>query len=106
MATEMDILTGYLAEARSALARQDWRRGPGARVGARGASSSTAWRRGHGREAVRLIERVYDRLARTDPAAAAMKAVDLTVVWRTRGHPAIAPDRAGKEGLLLLGTSV
>jgi hypothetical protein len=116
MATETDILTGYLAEARSALARQDWRECYAAYVRADGvgpmtvddldAYSSTAWRLGHGREAVRLTERVYDRLARTDPAAAAMKAVDLTVVWRTRGHHAIAADWAAKAGLLLIGTSV
>jgi hypothetical protein len=70
------------------------------------AYSSTAWRLGHGREAVRLTERLYDRLARTDPAAAAMTAVDLTVVWRTRGHHGIAAEWAAKAGLLLTGTAV
>ena len=51
---EMDIMTGYLAEARSALARQDWRECYAAYVRADGvgpmavddldAYSSTAWR--------------------------------------------------------------
>jgi hypothetical protein len=109
-------MTDYLAEARRALAHQDWRECYAAYVRADGvgpmtvddldAYSSTAWRLGHGREAVRLTERVYHRLARTDPAAAAMKAVDLTVVWRTRGHHGIAADWAAKAGLLLTGTSV
>jgi len=109
-------MTDYLAEARGALQRQDWRECYAAYVRADGvgpmtvddldAYSSTAWRLGHGREAVRLTERLYDRLARTDPAAAAMKAVDLTVVWRTRGHHGIAADWAAKAGLLLTGTSV
>src|ERR1700722_4263173 len=109
-------MTDYLAEARGALARQDWRECYAAYVRADGvgpmtpddldAYSSTAWRLGHGREAVRLTERLYDRLARTDPAAAAMKAVDLTVVWRTRGHHGIAADWAAKAGRRLTGTSV
>ncbi|MDT7763043.1 MAG: hypothetical protein QOC63_2463, partial [Mycobacterium sp.] len=109
-------MTDYLAEARRALQRQDWRECYAAYVRADGvgpmtvddldAFSSTAWRLGYGREAVRLTERVYHRLARTDPAAAAMKAVDLTVVWRTRGHHGIAADWAAKAGLLLAGTSV
>jgi hypothetical protein len=109
-------MTDYLAEARRALQRRDWRECYAAYVRADGvgpmtvddldAYSSTAWRLGHGREAVRLTERVYHRLARTDPAAAAMKAVDLTVVWRTRGHHGIAADWAATAGLLLSGTSV
>ena len=109
-------MTDYLTEARGAFQRQDWRECYAAYVRADGvgpmtaddldAYSSTAWRLGHGREAVRLTERLYDRLARTDPAAAAMKAVDLTVVWRTRGHQGIAASWAAKAGLLLSGTSV
>jgi hypothetical protein len=112
----MDTLTDYLVEARAALARRDWRGGYAAYVRADGIGSMTvddldayagmAWRLGHGREAVRLAERVYRQLVRTDPAAAAMKAVDLTVVWRTRGHHAVAADWAAKAGRLLAGTSV
>lgn len=109
-------MTDYLAQARGALQRQDWRECYVAYERADGvgpmtvddldAYSSTAWRLGHGREAVRLTERVYHRLARTDPAAAAMKAVGLTVVWRTRGHHGIAADWAATAGRLLTGTSV
>jgi hypothetical protein len=112
----MDTLTDYLLEARSALARGDWRGGYAAYVRADGIGSLTlddldayagiAWRLGHGREAVRLAEQVYQRLVRTDQAAAAAKAVTLTVVWRTRGHPAVAADWAAKAGRLLAGTSV
>ena len=112
----MDTLTDYLLEARAALARRDWRGGYAAYTRADGIGSmtlddldayaGTAWRLGHGREAVRLAERVYHQLVRTDPTAAAMKAVDLTVVWRTRGHHAVAADWAAKAGRLLAGTSV
>jgi hypothetical protein len=116
MAAEMDTLTNELAEARRALKRQDWRASYAAFVRADGVGpmalddldtyASIAWRLGHGREAVRLAQRVYDQLVRTDPAAAAMKAVDLNVLWRTRGHHAIAADWAAKAGLLLSQTSV
>lgn len=112
----MDTLTDYLVEARAALARRDWRGGYAAYVRADGIGSMTlddldayagmAWRLGHGREAVRLAERVYHQLVRADPTAAAMKAVDLTVVWRTRGHHAVAADWAATAGRLLAGTSV
>ncbi|GAC1403973.1 MAG: hypothetical protein NVSMB60_22010 [Mycobacterium sp.] len=110
------MMTDYLTEARAALARRDWREGYAAYVRADGIGSMTlddldayagmAWRLGHGREAVRLAERVYHQLVRTDPTAAAMKAVDLTVVWRTRGHHTVADDWAAKAGRLLAGTSV
>lgn len=112
----MDTLTDYLMEARAALARRDWRAGYVAYLRADGIGSMTlddldayagiAWRLGHGREAARLADRVYHQLVRTDPAAAAKKAVDLTVVWRTRGHHAVAADWAAKAGRLLAGTSV
>ena len=112
----VDTLTDYLLEARAALARRDWRAGYAAYVRADGIGSMTlddldayagaAWRLGHGREAVRLAERVYHQLVRTDPAAAAMKAVDLTLLWRTRGHQVIAADWSATAGRLLAGTSV
>src|SRR5882757_5066481 len=113
---QMTTLIDFLVEARNAHQRNDWRTSYAAFVRADGlgpmptddleAYSVAAWRLGHGREAVRLAERVYDRLVRTDPAAAAMKAVDLNLVWRTRGHHAIAADWAAKAGLLLTGASV
>jgi hypothetical protein len=115
MDTTADYLADHLLAARAALARGDWRGGYAAFVRADGVGSmtvddldayaGTAWRLGHGREAVRLAERVYRQLVRADPAAAAMKAVDLTVVWRTRGHRAVAADWADKAGRLLAGTA-
>lgn len=49
------------------------------------AMATAAWRLGHGREAVRIAELVYVRLTRTDPNAAAMKAVELALAWLLRG---------------------
>jgi hypothetical protein len=116
MGLDADILNDYLEEARRALRRQDWRGCYAAFVRADSvgpvtlddldAYASIAWRLGHGREAVRLAERLYNQLARTDPAAAAMKAADLNVVWRTRGHHSIAAEWAAKAGLLVSGASV
>jgi hypothetical protein len=107
----MDTLIDYLAEARLAYQRNDWRASYAAFVRADGlgpmptddldAYGATAWRLGHGNEAVRLTERTYDRLVRTDPAAAAMKAAVLALQWRARGHHALSrlwSDRA--RGLL------
>lgn len=88
-------LSEELSEARAAHARGDWAASYAAFVRADGIGSmpladldayaGAAWRLGHGREAVRLAERLYNQLARTDPAAAAMKAVELGLEWMTRG---------------------
>lgn len=43
---------------------------------------------GHGREATRVGELVYVRLARTDPSTAAAKAVELGSLWLSRGEVA------------------
>ena len=90
-----DLLTDHLAEAHSAHDRRDWSTSYAAFVRADGlgtmalddldAYATAAWRLGHGKEAVRLAERVYGQLVRTDPAAAAMKALDLGLEWLTRG---------------------
>ena len=40
---------------------------------------------GRGKESVRVAERVFAQLARTDPLSAAMKAVELGLAWLTRG---------------------
>jgi hypothetical protein len=113
MAEPMDMLTDHLTEARSAHRRRDWSASYAAFVRADGMGPMTiddldafatgAWLLGHGREAARLAERVYDRLARTDPTGAAMKAAVLSVVWRTRGHAVIASDWAAKARQLLSG---
>ena len=93
----MNALIDYLAEARNAHLRSDWRASYAAFVRADGlgtmptddldAYSVAAWRLGYRSEAVRLAERAYDRLVRTDPTAAAMKAIVLALQWhaaRTR----------------------
>jgi hypothetical protein len=116
MAAEMNTLTDDLAQARRAMERHEWRASYAAFVRADGVGpmplddldtyARIAWRLGHGREGVRLAQRVYDQLVRTDPAAAAMKAVELNVLWRTRGHRALADDWAAKARLLVSQTSV
>lgn len=96
----MDTLTDFLAEARDAYRRNDWRTSYVAFVRADGigplrlddldAYGAAAWRLGRGSEAVRLTERAYDRLVRTDLAGAAMKATLLALQWRARGHQALS----------------
>jgi hypothetical protein len=109
----MDLLTDQLLEARSAHRRRDWSTSYAAFVRVDGMGSmalddldayaSAAWRLGHAGEAVRLAERVYDRLARTDPIAAARKAAELGLQWRTRGHDAVARGWVEKARVLLIG---
>jgi hypothetical protein len=110
----MDALIDFLAEARDAHRRNDWRASYAAFVRADGIGpmptddldsyGAAAWRLGLGSEAVRLAERAYDRLVRTDPAAAASKAAVLALQWHARGHQALSGvwvDRA--RGLLAGG---
>lgn len=96
----MDTLIDFLAEARDAYRRNDWRASYAAFVRSEGLGplsiadlddyGAAAWRLGRGREAVRLAELAYDRLARTDTDAAAMKAAVLALQWRVRGHEALS----------------
>lgn len=112
----MDTLIDYLAEAREAHRRNDWRASYAAFDRADGlgpmptddldAFSLAAWRIGHRSEAVRLAERTYDRLVRTDPGAAAMKAVVLALQWHARGHQAVARTWADRARGMLAGGSV
>jgi hypothetical protein len=108
----MDTLTDYLVEARAAWLRGDWRASRAAYVRVDGlgpmplddldAYASATWRLGYGQEAVRLAERVYDRLVRTDPGAAARKAADVALEWRTRGHEVVARVWADRARVLLV----
>lgn len=87
--------TDLVIQARDAYRRGDWSTSYTAfsRAGAVGplalddldAMATAAWRLGHGKEAVRIAEMVFSRLARTDPNAAAMKAVELGLAWLMRG---------------------
>ncbi len=109
----MDTVTDFLAEARDAHRRKDWRASYAAFVRADGlgpmptddldAYSVAAWRLGHRGEAVRLAERTYDRLVRTDPAAAAMKATVLALQWHARGHQAVSRFWGDRARALLAG---
>lgn len=69
------------------------------------AYATAAWRLGHGREAVRINERVHTLLVRTDPVQAAVKAAELGLAWLARGHVAVARSWADRAALLLRGTA-
>ena len=60
---------------------------------------------GHGREAMRVGELVYVRLTRTDPNAAAGKAVELGSAWLARGEWAIGQSWIRRARGLLAGAS-
>lgn len=108
----MESLTDVLTEARAAWRRGDWHASRAAyvRVDALGplplddldAFATSTWVTGHGHEAARLTERAYDRLVRTDPSAAARKAVDVALVWQMRGHEAVARGWADRARTLLV----
>ncbi len=49
------------------------------------ALAAAAWRLGRCKESVRISEQVFKQLSRSDPTAAAMKAVDVALAWLTRG---------------------
>ena len=67
------------------------------------ALASAAWQLGRGKESVRIAERVFAQLARTDPASAAMKAVELALAWLTRGDLNIAQGWMNRARRLLDG---
>ena len=91
----MDIRTDLLMVARSAHARRDWHASYDAFVRAGedaplatddlDALAAAAWRLGRCKESVRISEQVFKQLSRSDPTAAAMKAVDVALAWLTRG---------------------
>jgi len=109
----MPTLIDFLSEARSAYQRNDWHASYAAFVRADElgamptddleAYSTAAWRIGRGSEAVRLAERAYDRLVRTDPAGAAMKATELGLGWHARGHEAVSRQWVDRARGLLAG---
>ena len=111
----MNALFDYLAEARTAHLRGDWRASYAAFVRADGigtmstddldAYSVAAWRLGYRSEALRLAERTYDRLARTDPTAAAMKAIVLALQWHAGEHDAVSRHWVDRARGLLAGVS-
>lgn len=109
----MDILIDFVTEAREAYRRNDWQASYAAFVRSDGLGSlaiddldaygAAAWRIGRANEAVRLTERAYDRLVRTDPTAAAMKATILALQWRVRAHEALSRVWADRARGLIMG---
>lgn len=108
-----DLHTELVTAARAAHARRDWHGSYSdfARANAVAALttddldalSSAAWRIGEAKEAVRIAERVFAQLARSDPNAAARKAVELALAWLTRGDLNIAAGWMNRARRLLDG---
>ena len=67
------------------------------------AFAAAAWRLGRCKESVRLAEQVFHQLSRSDPAAAAMKAVDVALTWLTRGDLNIGQGWMNRARRLLEG---
>ena len=67
------------------------------------ALAAAAWRLGRCKESVRISEQVFKQLSRSDPAAAAMKAVDVALAWLTRGDLNIGQGWMNRARRLLEG---
>ena len=103
----------FLLAARTAHMRRDWRASYDAftRAGEDvplgtddlDALAIAAWQLGRGKESVRVTERVFTQLSRTDPPSAAMKAVELGLAWLTRGDLNIAQGWMNRARRLLAG---
>jgi hypothetical protein len=116
MELALDSANDVLVAARVARQRGDWSASYAAfvradAVGPMGqddlnAFATSAWRLGHANEAVRLSERVYDRLVRTDPVTASMAALEVALQWITRGDVFIGRGWMDRARRLLAGTPV
>lgn len=114
METQITLHADLLAAARAGYVRRDWQTAYEGFVrvaeqvplatGDLDALAVAAWRLGHGKEAVRIAERVFAQLSRTDPPAAAMKAVELGLAWFSRGDLNIAQGWMNRARRLLDGT--
>lgn len=111
--TQIDTHTELLLAARNAHVRRDWRAsyeaftraGQGTTLGLDDldAMAMAAWRLGRGKESLRVAERVFTQLARTDPPSAAMKAVDVALAWLTRGDVNISQGWMNRARRMLEG---
>src|SRR5215475_8496909 len=111
MVIRVDTHTDLLLAARTAHVRRDWHTSYDGFIRASEAMPLTtddlnalavaAWRLGRGKESVRTAERVFTQLARTDPQAAAMKAVELGLAWLNRGDLNIGQGWMGRAHRLL-----
>jgi DNA-binding NarL/FixJ family response regulator len=114
MVMRVQTHTDLLLAARSAHVRRDWHACyEGFAQAGQDMSLSTddldamataAWRLGRGKESLRVAERVFAQLARTDPPSAAMKAVDVALAWLTRGDLNIAQGWMNRARRLLDGS--
>lgn len=114
MGTRIAPHTELLLAARAAHVRRDWQASYDAFGRAAedaplttddlDALAAAAWQLGHGKEAVRVAERVFAQLSRTDPPVAAMKSVELGLAWFTRGDLNIAQGWMNRARRLLDGT--
>jgi DNA-binding NarL/FixJ family response regulator len=90
-----DVDQALLLSARDAHLRRDWQTSYDRFTQASGvaplisddldALAAAAWRLGLCKESVRYSEVVFKHLSRSDPAAAALKAVDVALAWLARG---------------------
>jgi DNA-binding NarL/FixJ family response regulator len=113
MVSRFDTHTELLLTARTAHVRRDWRTAyeSFARAGQDAALCTddldamavAAWRLGRGKESLRVAERVFAQLARSDPSSAAMKAVDLALAWLNRGDINIGQGWMNRARRLLAG---
>jgi DNA-binding NarL/FixJ family response regulator len=95
METLLDGHNALLLSARAAHLRRDWLTSYESFARASQAEplatddldalGAAAWRLGRCKESVRIAEQVFKQLSRSDPASAAMKAVDVALAWLTRG---------------------
>jgi DNA-binding NarL/FixJ family response regulator len=95
METQLDGHNALLLSARGAHLRRDWAASHEAFVRASQAAplgtddldalAAAAWRIGRCKESLRYSEQVFKQLSRSDPIAAAAKAVDVALAWLTRG---------------------
>ncbi len=113
MDTDVGTHSDLLLTARTAHVRRDWHASYVAftRAGEDSvlctddldAMATAAWQLGRGKESLRIAERVFGQLARTDPPSAAMKAVELSLAWFTRGDLIIAQGWMNRARRLLDG---
>src|SRR6476659_10429593 len=115
METQLDGHNALLLSARGAHLRRDWetsyeafvRASQAAPLGADelDALEVAAWRLGQCKESLRYSEQVFKQLSRSDPTAAAMKAVDVALAWLTRGDLNVGQGWMNRARRLLDGTA-
>ena len=115
METQLDGHNALLLSARGAHLRRDWETSYEAFVRASQAAplgtddldalAAAAWRLGQCKESLRYSEQVFKQLSRSDPTAAAMKAVDVALAWLTRGDLNVGQGWMNRARRLLEGAS-